>query len=190
MSLEQSLKDRSESKCELCSAENDLSVFVVPPETNPTVDTSILICETCKSQIEDPSSMDANHWRCLNDSMWSQIPAVQVMAWRLLNSLKSEGWPQDLLDMMYLKDETKKWAMAGVGPGADNDEPTLDVNGTALNNGDSVTLVKDLVIQGANFTAKRGTLVKGISLTDDTSQIEGRINGTRIVLRASYMKKA
>ncbi|GAA0418590.1 alkylphosphonate utilization protein [Cocleimonas flava] len=190
MSLEQSLKDRSESKCELCSAENDLSVFVVPPETNPTVDTSIIICETCKSQIENPSSMDANHWRCLNDSMWSQIPAVQVMAWRLLNSLKSEGWPQDLLDMMYLEDETKKWAMAGVGPGADNDEPTLDVNGTALNNGDSVTLVKDLVIQGANFTAKRGTLVKGISLTDDTSQIEGRINGTRIVLRASYMKKA
>ncbi len=190
MSLEQSLKSRSDNKCELCSAENGLSAFLVPPESSPTVDNSILICETCQSQIANPTNMDANHWRCLNDSMWSQVPAVQVMAWRVLNTLKSEGWPQDLLDIMYLEDDVKRWAMTGAGAGANNEEPTLDVNGTKLTNGDSVTLVKDLVIQGANFTAKRGTLVKNISLTDDIEQIEGRINGTRIVLRASYMKKA
>lgn len=187
MNLEESLRNRSDNKCELCSSADDLSIYVVPPESNPNVDNSILVCATCKKDIEEPSRMNPNHWRCLNDSMWSQVPAVQVMAWRVLNNLKSEGWPQDLLDMMYLEDDTKKWAIAGAN--ISNEEPTLDVNGTTLNNGDSVTLVKDLVIQGANFTAKRGTLVKGISLTDNIKQIEGRINGTRIVLRAAYMKK-
>ena len=51
--------------------------------------------------------MDNNHWRCLNDSMWSQVPAVQVMAWRLLSKLSANGetWAQDLLDMLYLDDE-------------------------------------------------------------------------------------
>jgi len=190
MSLEDALKQRGGNKCELCSAEDNLAVYPIPPENNPGVDQSILVCKTCLLQIEQPETMDINHWRCLNDSMWTPIPAVQVMAWRMLNRIKAEGWPQDLLDMLYLEDDVKKWAMADTSLDSDDGEATLDVNGTALNNGDSVTLIKDLVIKGANFTAKRGTLVKNISLTSDLEQIEGRINGTRIVLRAAYMKKA
>lgn len=190
MSIEDALKERSDNKCELCSADENLAVYHVPPENNPSVDQSILVCNTCLQQIENPEAINTNHWRCLNDSMWTPVPAVQVMAWRMLNRIKAEGWPQDLLDMLYLEDDVKKWAMADAGPDSDADEATLDVNGTALNNGDSVTLIKDLIIKGANFTAKRGTLVKNISLTTDTKQIEGRINGTRIVLRAAYMKKA
>jgi len=49
---------------------------------------SIHICSVCKEQIEDPEKMNPNHWRCLNDSMWSQVPGVQVMAWRLLTRLR------------------------------------------------------------------------------------------------------
>mgnify|MGYP001823784069 FL=1 len=190
MSIEDALKERSGNKCELCSAQVNLAVYHVPPVNNPTVGQSILVCNTCRQQIEKTETMDANHWRCLNDSMWTPVPAVQVMAWRMLNRIKAEGWPQDLLDMLYLEDDVKKWAMVEADPDSDSSEATLDVNGNALNNGDSVTLIKDLVIKGANFTAKRGTLVKNISLTSDTRQIEGRINGTRIVLRAAYMKKA
>jgi protein PhnA len=76
------------------------------------VDGCLLVCETCHEQIENPEKMAVNHWPCLNDSMWSQVPAVQVMAWRMLNRMKGEGWPRDLLDMLYLEDETLAWARA------------------------------------------------------------------------------
>jgi len=190
MSVEKQLQDRSGSQCELCSSADNLSVYSIPPDAEDTVDKSILICSTCKQQIENPEKMDANHWRCLNDSMWTPVPAVQVMAWRMLDRLKSEGWPQDLLDTLYLEDDVRLWAESGAESADENDEPTRDSNGAQLSNGDSVTLIKDLVIKGANFTAKRGTLVKNISLTSNPKEIEGRINGTRIVLVAGFMKKA
>lgn len=189
MTVEEQLQARSGSQCELCSATDNLSVYIVPPDLEETVDKSILVCSTCKGQIENPDSMDANHWRCLNDSMWSPTAAVQVMAWRMLDRLKSEGWPQDLLDTMYLEDDIRLWAESGADNADESDEPTLDNNGAKLSTGDSVTLIKDLVIKGANFTAKRGTMVKNISLTSNPKHIEGRINGTRIVLVADYMKK-
>ncbi|HIO97698.1 MAG TPA: PhnA domain protein [Leucothrix sp.] len=193
MTIEDQLKDRSSSKCELCSATENLSVYAIPPNNDKSVDQSILVCDTCKQQIENPESMDANHWRCLNDSMWTPVPAVQVMAWRMLDRLKSEGWPQDLLDTLYLEDDVKDWAESGAEASVDEDadaEPTRDSNGAQLNAGDSVTLIKDLVVKGANFTAKRGTMVKNISLTSNPEHIEGRVNGTRIVLVSAFLKKA
>ena len=84
---------------------DNLTVYEIPPEADNTADQAILICSTCHEQINEPDKVDVNHWRCLNDSMWSQVPAVQVMAWRMLTRLSSEGWPQDLLDMLYLDDE-------------------------------------------------------------------------------------
>ncbi|BBP43788.1 PhnA domain-containing protein [Thiosulfativibrio zosterae] len=190
MSIEQALLERSGHKCELCGATDDLSVFEVSP-SDGSEEQSICICSTCKSQIEAPETVDANHWRCLNDSMWSTVPAVQVMAYRMLNNLRAEGWPQDLLDMMYLNDETKAWADAGLAGAVEDDrEPTLDSNGARLVEGDNVTLIKDLDVKGANFTAKRGTAVRGIRLTDNPLHVEGKVNGTVIVLVAAYLKKA
>jgi protein PhnA len=55
--------------------------------------------------------------------------------------------------------------------------------------GDNVTLIKDLDVKGGNFTAKRGTPVRNISLTDNPEHIEGRVNGVRIVLLTCYLKK-
>jgi protein PhnA len=192
MSLEKALQQRSEAKCELCGATENLGVYTVPPVEQGGVDESIYICSTCQEQIDNPEQMDANHWRCLNDSMWSQIPAVQVMAWRLLHRLRAEGWPQDLLDMLYLDDETLAWAKA---TGDDQDENDvvkhLDSNGALLETGDTVVLIKDLVIKGVNFNAKRGTAVRGISLVaDNPEQIEGKIEGQRIVLLSKFVKKS
>lgn len=189
MSIDDALLQRADSKCELCSATENLSAYDVPPITLASLDKSVLVCSTCLDQIENPDNMDANHWRCLNDSMWSTTPAVQVMAWRMLNRLKGEGWPNDLLEMLYIEDDVKKWAMADKTI-RNADEPTTDCNGAELLAGDNVTLTKDLHIKGANFTAKRGTLIKGISLTDNSHQIEGNINGTRTVLAGKYLKKA
>lgn len=189
MSLEQALAERSGNKCELCGAEEHLSVFEVAP-SDGSAEQAILVCSTCRSQIEDPTSMDVNHWRCLNDSMWSAVPAVQVMSYRLLHTLRAEGWPQDLLDMMYLDDDTKAWAESGIADEDDDTVPTKDSNGTVLQEGDDVTLIKDLVVKGANFTAKRGTMVKNIHLTDNPLHIEGKVNGTQIVLLSAFLKKA
>lgn len=91
--------------------------------------------------------------------------------------------------MMYLDDDLKAWADAGL-PAEDDREPTKDSNGTILNEGDDVTLIKDLDVKGAGFTAKRGTMVKNIHLTDNPLHIEGKVNGTQIVLVAAYLKKA
>ncbi|GAA0361151.1 alkylphosphonate utilization protein [Bowmanella denitrificans] len=186
MSIEQALNDRAGGQCELCAAQDNLQGLAVPPIDQVRVDNHILVCQTCQSQIEG-AELDTNHWRCLNDSMWSQVPAVQVMAWRMLKRLSSEVWAQDLLDMLYLDEETATWAQKG----DDSDrEPTLDSNGAVLNSGDTVVLIKDLDVKGAGFTAKRGTAVRGISLTDNPKHVEGRVNGVRIVLVAEYLKKS
>lgn len=191
MTVEQTLQTRSDSKCELCTSTDNLTVYNIPPNSDETANQSILLCGNCLGQIENPETSDANHWRCLNDSMWTPVPAVQVMAWRQLNALKSEGWAQDLLEMLYLEDDVKAWAELGVADADDDaEEATIDSNGATLSAGDTVTLIKDLVVKGANFTAKRGTVVKNISLTSNSKHIEGRVNGTRIVLVSAFLKKA
>ncbi len=190
MSIEQELQTRSESKCELCAATENLVVYSVPPTCDGSADQSILICDICREQIENPGNVDANHWRCLNDSMWSQVPAVQVVVWRMLTRLRAEGWPQDLLDMLYLEDETRAWAEAG----SENTDDKLvhkDSYGTALAAGDTVTLIKDLPVKGGGFTAKRGTAVRGIVLVADNAEhIEGRVNGQQIVILTQFVKKS
>ncbi|WP_198244972.1 PhnA domain-containing protein [methane-oxidizing endosymbiont of Gigantopelta aegis] len=192
MTIEQDLQTRSDTKCELCGADNDLAVYTVPNSPEEGVVGSVLVCRTCLSQIEGDQDLDEHHWRCLNDSMWSQVPAVQVMAWRMLNRLQHESWAQDLLDMLYLEDDVLDWAKAGADNAeADNEVKHLDSNGAVLAAGDTVTLIKDLNVKGANFTAKRGTPVRNINLVaDNPEQIEGRVNGQQIVILTQFVKKS
>lgn len=191
MSLEKKLQQRSESKCELCASEEHLKVYEVPPASKGNEDDCLLACESCIHQIENPDTVNVNHWRCLNDSMWSVVPAVQVVAWRMLNRLKKEGWPQDLLDMMYLDQDTLKWAEA-TGEGEDDSEKIIhrDVNGVILNAGDSVVLIKDLKVKGSSMVAKQGTAVRRISLDRENAEyIEGKVGPTQIVIITKYVKK-
>lgn len=189
MAIKDALIIRSGNVCELCGSEDSLDSCEVPPTDNSS-DQFLLACATCNEQIADNSKMDENHWRCLNDSMWSPVPAVQVMSYRLLHALRSKGWPQDLLDMMYLEDDVKNWALLGIPDDDESNVITKDSNGAKLNEGDHVTLIKDLVVKGANFTAKRGTLVRNIHLVDNPLHIEGKVNGTQVVLVAAFLKKA
>ncbi|MRT94212.1 alkylphosphonate utilization protein [Ancylomarina sp. 16SWW S1-10-2] len=192
MSVLKELQARSGSVCELCGAIDNLGVYEVPPAAKEGTDKCLLLCSTCSGQLEDSEKVDANHWRCLNDSMWSEVPAVQVMAWRMLNRLKDEGWPQDLLDMLYLDEETMAWAKATGEDVAEEDKVIhKDVNGVVLQSGDSVVLIKDLNVKGGGFTAKRGTHVRNISLDYDNAEfIEGRVSGQMIVILTQYVKKA
>ncbi|MDH3323662.1 MAG: PhnA protein, partial [Flavobacteriaceae bacterium] len=73
MDILKKLQARSGSKCELCSSTENLNVYEVPPSSKGTLEDSILACNTCIDQIEDPEKVSVNHWRCLNDSMWSEV---------------------------------------------------------------------------------------------------------------------
>lgn len=191
MGLIDELRERSGGVCELSGVAEDLIIYEVPPVSTGGLDGSILISRTCKDQIENPETTDPNHWRCLNDSMWSEHDAVKVVAWRMLSRLKSEGWPQDLLDMMYMDDETLAWAKA-TGEGMSDSEKIIhrDVNGNILENGDSVVLVKDLKVKGLSMVAKQGTAVRRISLDHENAEyIEGKVDGQNIVIVTKYVKK-
>lgn len=191
MSVIDELKERSESKCELCSTSQNLQAYEVPPAASNGSAGYALVCNTCLEQIEDKDKMDTNHWRCLNDSMWNENPAVQVLAWRMLTRLSPEGWPQDLLDMMYLEDDTKKWAKA-TGEGDEEQAAIIhkDSNGVTLKAGDSVVLIKDLQVKGSSMIAKRGTAVRRISLDHENAEyIEGKVDGQLIVIITQYVKK-
>lgn len=191
MNLQEQLLQRSDNQCELCQSVNDLQVYAVPPQSSATAENNILICSICKSQLEKTADMDKDHWRCLTGSMWSEVPAVQVVSWRMLNRLKDESWALDNLDMLYLEDETLAWAKAA---GDDEDEVAAafhkDVNGNLLQNGDSIVITKTLDVKGSSISAKLGTVVKNIRLVDDnTDQIEGRVEGQLIVILTKYARK-
>ena len=192
MDILQELKKRSNNHCELCNAMVNLSVYGVPPTKGDSVDNAILVCDTCLNQIQYPETMDSNHWRCLNDSMWSEHRPVKVMAWRLLNRLKSEGWSLDLLNMMYLDDEELTFAKAS-DDHLEESEKVIhkDSNGAVLANGDNVVLIKDLKVKGSSMTAKQGTVVRKIALDPENAQyIEGKVEGQQIVILTQYVKKA
>lgn len=191
MNLLKQLEERSQNKCELCGSIDRLEVYQVPPNSTASRSDSILSCHTCKSQLEDPEQMDGNHWRCLNEAIWSEVSAVQIVSWRILHRLKDEGWPQDLLEMMYLSEEDLAWASAtGEGQEAEEEIVHKDVNGVVLQTGDSVVLIKDLKVKGSSLVAKQGTPVRRISLDRDNEEyIEGKVDGTQIVILTKYVKK-
>ena len=65
-----------------------------------------------------------------------------------------------------------------------------DSNGTELNAGDSVSVIKDLKVKGASTTLKRGTTIKNIKLTNKDSEIEAKVDKFRtLVLKTEFLKK-
>ena len=191
MSLDREINKRSGGACELCTSTEALKTYAVQPQNRAGIEESIHACAICIDQIENPDNTDPNHWRCLNDSMWSEQTAVKVIAWRMLSRLRKEGWPQDLLDMIYLEEDELKWAEA-TGEGEDPEDKIIhrDSNGVIINAGDSVVLIKDLPVKGSSMVAKRGTAVRRVSLDHDNAEfIEGKVDGIQIVIITKYVKK-
>jgi protein PhnA len=191
MKLNELLAQRSNGHCELCEAATNLSIYEVPPQTYTDADNCIMICDTCKAQIEKKAELDNQHWQCLTTSMWSEVPGIQVVSWRMLNRLRNESWAADSLDMIYLNDEALAWAKATGDHESDGSvELHRDCNGQQLLNGDTVVLTKSLDVKGSTLNAKLGTVVKNIRLVpDNTEQIEGKIEGQTIVILTKYLRK-
>ncbi|SHM73331.1 phosphonoacetate hydrolase [Chitinophaga jiangningensis] len=191
MTLDAILNERSGGNCEVCGGNTDLKIYEVLPETGAVEDYSILLCNTCRNQIEKKAELDPAHWSCLTTSMWSEVPGVQVVSWRMLNRLRDQSWAAEQLDMMYLDDDRLAWAKAS---GDHENDATVDLhrdsNGAVLQNGDTVVLTKSLDVKGTTLNAKLGTVVKNIRLVpDNTEQIEGKIEGQMIVILTKYLRK-
>ena len=187
MSLEKELQKRSGGVCELCGSSESLSILEIAP-SDVSANTAIYVCIKCSPQIQDINLLDEAHLNCLNDSMWSEVPVVQVVSYRLLNALGR----QDLVDMMYMEDELKAYADAGLTDvGSTKALVHKDANGVILQTGDTVVITKDLDVKGTTFTAKRGTAVRNIGLVHDNSElIEGRVNSVKIQILTKFLKKS
>ncbi|MDQ8187834.1 hypothetical protein [Pelagicoccus sp. SDUM812002] len=110
--LGKDLTRRSGSKCELCETSGvALRPFPVPPEDEaPVVETCVFVCDTCREQLENPKRIDAAHWRCAARSVWSEVPAVQVVSARVLDRLgKTELWAREALEDVYFDEEVEEW---------------------------------------------------------------------------------
>jgi protein PhnA len=185
MNLSNALAERCGKTCELCNGKTDLNAFTVAPRSDESIDNQVVICKTCASLMERDDLTDT-HWRCLSESIWNPVEAVQALSYRLLQRVSAESWANDALSSVYLEDSTIEWALA-------QNKVLIhkDSNGNRLENGDTVVLTQELNVKGANFSAKRGTSVRKIRLVaDNAEQIEGRINEQLIVILTKYVKKA
>ncbi len=190
MSLSRALSKRCNDVCELCGGEEGLQAYVVAPKSGDSIDEQVVVCQTCHTQLADDGQIEANHWRCLNDSIWHEVDAVKVVSYRMLHKLQDQGWAEDLIEMMYMEEDVTEWARHGM---IDPDSAVIhkDSNGNVLQSGDTVVLIKDLNVKGASFTAKRGTAVRRISLVqDNANHIQGRINDQTIIILTKYVKKS
>lgn len=114
--LGKDLARRAKSKCEICEASGvPLSIYeVAPVPDEPDYDHCLMLCEVCKTQLEYPKRLEANHWRCLTKSIWSPIPAVQVVSLRQLKALsEKQDWAIEALEHAYLEPEIEQWADSG-----------------------------------------------------------------------------
>ncbi|MGV2099736.1 alkylphosphonate utilization protein [Rhizobium sp. 21-4511-3d] len=65
-----------------------------------------------------------------------------------------------------------------------------DASGNVLQDGDSVTLIKDLKVKGAGQTLKQGTVIRSIRLTDNPEEIDCRHDAIKgLVLRTEFVRK-
>ena len=97
-----------------------------------------------------------------------------------------------MADDDYVYDEaTGEWRPASeMAAAAAAVSEVRDASGNILADGDSVTLIKDLKVKGANQTLKQGTVIRTIRLTDNPEEIDCRYEGIKgLVLRTEFVRK-
>jgi len=111
--LGKDLARRAKSKCELTGAAGvPLRPYEVPPVgQEPALERTLLVSAECAEMLEHPNRLAGRAWQCLAEAVWSEWPAVQVVAWRMLNELaKREDWASEVLDEVFLELDVEAWA--------------------------------------------------------------------------------
>ena len=114
--LGKDLARRAKSRCEITGVSGvPLRAYEIPPVgEDPELERTLLVCEACLKALENPSKMAGRSWQCLVEAVWSEMPAVQVVAWRMLNELASrEDWAREALAEVFLDPEVEEWARSG-----------------------------------------------------------------------------
>ena len=86
-----------------------------------------------------------------------------------------------------------EWPLAAAAPAAPTDDGARvvkDAHGTALADGDAVILIKDLRLKGSSQTLKGGTKIRNIRIVDGDHEIDCKVEGVGMMLKACYLKKA
>ena len=107
------LARRAKSKCELTGAAGvRLLPYEVPPVAlAPDLDRTLLVSEACHEVLENPKRLAGRQWNCLAEIVWSEMPAVQVVAWRMLKRLaQNEDWAREIVEEVFLDPEVEAWA--------------------------------------------------------------------------------
>jgi protein PhnA len=75
---------------------------------------------------------------------------------------------------------------------SDDEAPRVvrDANGNVLADGDDVILVKDLKLKGGSTTLKGGTKVRRIRIVDGDHEVDCKVDGMAVLLKAEFLKKA
>ncbi len=112
-SLGKDLARRAKSKCELTGVSGvPLRAYEIPPiPADPELDRTLLVSEACHAVLERPKSLSGQEWRCLAETVWAELPAIQVASWRMLSVLAlKEDWAREVLDGVFLDPEVQAWA--------------------------------------------------------------------------------
>lgn len=112
-SMGKDLARRAKSKCEITGASGiPLWPYEVPPVgPTPDIDRTLLISEECHKMLEHPDRLAGRGWQFLAEAVWSEMPAIQVVAWRMLHELaKREDWAREVLEEVFLDPEVEEWA--------------------------------------------------------------------------------
>lgn len=84
-----------------------------------------------------------------------------------------------------------EWSKDAVAAAPDSPAEVRDAHGNVLEDGDSVTVIKDLKVKGSSAVVKVGTKVKGIRLVEGDHNIDCRIEGIgEMKLKSEFVKKA
>lgn len=183
MALAAALSARCDGTCELCTNGPATQEYAVTPRDPDQLANQVAICDTC---LQEMDHLNADHWRCLEGSIWNPEPAVQALSYRLLYARKEQGWAADVLNSFEADEDVIQWALSAFEVA----DVHKDAFNNVLENGDNVVLTQALNVKGASFNAAKGTIVKKIRLVpDNTGQIEGKINDQTIVILTKFVKK-
>jgi protein PhnA len=94
-------------------------------------------------------------------------------------------------DLYICPECAHEWSKNATTESAETTKVIRDANGNVLQDGDTITVIKDLKVKGSSSVVKVGTKVKNIRLVDGDHDIDCKIDGFGAMkLKSEFVKKA